>query len=510
MKQSSDPKNVALDLLPCGVAVADAAGRLVVANEAARVLLGLEGQDLDQVMLHYEGQPIRLGELIRDHVAGATLRQRLQLEHQEHGWLRATLSLAEEEGGPMVHLTLEPGPRRDWRWVGRSDPLSAIGHELRNAVTSLHEGLDLLGEDRLGRLSEPQKRLLSGAKRDAGRMMRLTENMLAARGSRAGAVRIAATRVDVPEFMRGVATSFEAAAAKTGVQLALDEMSEPTACHGDVNLLTQAVGNLVVNALKFTPSGESIRLGARRFEDESGEEFVELSVKDTGPGIPANEVKRILEGSSGPHSSTPSEEGKGLGMGLLIVREIIEQHGGHMSVESEVGVGTCFRLAIPVDFRRSKHWRLAQIAGAIKLARVVRVPLSIVEMRLIAMKDTVEPWAAEKGMLQLPLVEQCLVDSLRPSDAVLVSEASAMLVLHDTDEQGARLVAERAIDVLARLFSGLAEPCPSSAIVFGIATYPSGGTSPTELVATARQDLWKKPAAQALLGPYEESHSPEL
>jgi signal transduction histidine kinase len=110
---------------------------------------------------------------------------------------------------------------------------------------------------------------------------------------------------------------------------------------GDEQRLTQVLLNLVGNAIKFTDAGE-VRVTAG-----AANGHFELSVSDTGPGIPAEECERIFEKFRQVDSSNTRAKG-GTGLGLAIAREIVEMHGGRIWVESTLGQGSTFRVELPV------------------------------------------------------------------------------------------------------------------------------------------------------------------
>jgi signal transduction histidine kinase len=530
MLDSGELTTLAIDLLPSGVLMADSAGRVAVANTTARVLLGLDARAPDEVALVCEGHPISLGGLLRDHAAGSTLRRRVELDHSEHSLLRATLTrTGDGNGGPWVHLVLDRAHRRDWRWAGRTDPLTAFAHELRNALTSLREALALLEEGVGGTPSATQRRLLEGVRQDTERMARLTGDMVATSRVRAGRIRVAAGHVGMGALARDILCSFEAAAARAGVRLELVETDAGAACHADRDLLTQALSNLVCNALKFTPRGGAVTLEVRRAprlpgparlvpgvatagtsvagrasrgtstaSAEGDEELVEIAVRDTGPGLSAEEIERLLgRGAAAPIAGDgrPSrgDSRSGLGIGLPIAREIVEHHGGRLAVESTPGAGCCFRVLLPADLRRAEHWRLAQIADGIKLARVVGAPLSVVEVGLWVKDDEGPGWSPGRELAHFPLFAHCLEESLRPSDVVVVGEGSATLVLYDVDTVGAQRVAERALAALVRLFRNLRGSFPRCGVRVGVASYPSDGPAASDVAAAARRSMWETP-----------------
>jgi hypothetical protein len=392
-------------------------------------------------------------------------------------------------------MVVERGPHRDWRWAGRSDPLAAFGHELRNALTSLQERLALLAEEAAGPISDGQGRLLGGAREDVARIARMAHDMLAASRVRAGSVRLAARRVDLAELTRDVVRSLQRKAQRFGVQLECHDGHGAVWCHADPDLMAQALKNLLGNALKVTPARGSVTVTTERLVGEAGDDLVEVTVVDTGPGLTVEQVERLFRPGRSGRGGTGTGRERGLGIGLAIVREILAQHAGRLVVESVAGEGSRFRMVLPADLRQGERWLLAHVAEAIQLARAVGSPLSVVEIGVLTPGDAEPPWVSGRGLIQLPLVEQCLEESLRPSDTVLLTGQAATLVLHDADGSDARGAARRSVAALDQLLARLPEPYPRSVIRFGVGAYPDDGESAAELVEAARRELWRGGAA---------------
>ena len=120
-------------------------------------------------------------------------------------------------------------------------------------------------------------------------------------------------------------------------------MSAVPLVHGDHERLVQLIGNLLSNALKFTPAGGTVTV--RAFLDGGN---VVLEVADTGIGIPADEQDRLFQRFF--RSSTATQQAiPGTGLGLVISRAIAEAHGGTIDVTSQAGAGSCFRIELPVE-----------------------------------------------------------------------------------------------------------------------------------------------------------------
>jgi signal transduction histidine kinase len=173
------------------------------------------------------------------------------------------------------------------------------------------------------------------------RMSAVVENLLTL--ARADAQQVSLQREAVP--LHGIVmTVFEAcesAARQKGVAMDLEEIAE-IGCEGDALWLQQAITNLIMNAVKYTPTGG--RIGIALTGDERG---VCLTVRDTGIGIPPEHLAHIFDRFYRVDAGRSRESG-GSGLGLAIVRWVVEAHGGTVEVTSEVGKGSVFTVRLPL------------------------------------------------------------------------------------------------------------------------------------------------------------------
>jgi signal transduction histidine kinase len=143
---------------------------------------------------------------------------------------------------------------------------------------------------------------------------------------------------DLNDLIRQTVEMYEDVADERDVRIETATTSELVASV-DRNRLRQVLANLLDNAIKYTPSGGRIEVRAGREADA-----VVVRVKDTGAGIPAEELPRIWERL---YRGDKSRSTRGLGLGLSLVKAIVQAHGGEVSVESELGVGSTFVLRLP-------------------------------------------------------------------------------------------------------------------------------------------------------------------
>lgn len=215
--------------------------------------------------------------------------------------------------------------------------LATVSHELRSPLTSMREAAHLLRDEVPGALNPKQLRLVAIIEQSTDRLLRLVNQILDLSRLRAGRLPLNRRPVDLGRVVERGVEELRPQAIEAGVALAVERVGGDFETVGDEDKLVQVVVNLVANAIRFTPGGG--RVTARVVE--AGAE-VELHVEDTGVGIPASALPRIFELYQQGHSQRG-----GTGLGLTIVRGLVEAHGGRVTVESQEGKGSRFTVLLP-------------------------------------------------------------------------------------------------------------------------------------------------------------------
>lgn len=224
----------------------------------------------------------------------------------------------------------------------RDEILSVVSHDLRNPIGAVITGVRfLLDEPEILEDPEAVREQLYLVLRSAESADRLLRDLLDLTSTGGEQLAIEPAEVRVPALVDEVLAIVGPRADEADVELEVDLDEALPVLRADRERLNQVLLNLLDNAIKFTPPGGQVELGAH----EEGPDAVRLRVSDTGPGIPRNEQDRIFErywhsGGNG----TP-----GTGLGLAIVKEIVGRHGGRIELESRPGEGTTFVIILPLD-----------------------------------------------------------------------------------------------------------------------------------------------------------------
>ena len=218
--------------------------------------------------------------------------------------------------------------------------VALISHELRTPLTSITGYVELLEADETGPLNEEQRAFLTIVERNADRLLRLVNDLLFVARLQAGKLDLEFDEVDLAELAGyAVANAGPHAEAK---RLALElVVTGDTTVLGESGRLSQLLDNLVSNAVKFTPDGGSVTV---HVAGENGAVVVEVG--DSGIGIPESERPQLFDRFFRA-STAVSRQIPGTGLGLHIARAIVDAHGGRITVASEVGAGTTFRVELP-------------------------------------------------------------------------------------------------------------------------------------------------------------------
>ena len=219
----------------------------------------------------------------------------------------------------------------------REDVLGVVAHDLRNPLNLVSMTTQLLMEPDLA--PDRRKSTFAINARAVQRMNRLIGDLLDVVRLEAGHLSLNVGPCDVPRVLTETMESFQQRAAEQGISLVLSPEPPNVVVQADEERVLQLIDNLVGNALKFTPSGGQVSIGALIDDNE-----LRVSVADTGPGIPEEQRARLFD----RFWQARGTDRRGLGLGLPIAKGIAEAHGGRLWVESTLGSGSTFYFAMPL------------------------------------------------------------------------------------------------------------------------------------------------------------------
>jgi signal transduction histidine kinase len=318
--------------------------------EHARQLTGMHAIELLAVTLVGSDERIRMlrraqsiGEPTAFHLqlrSGRVLEARLVLVSLEEGMGRAGLWALRDitESRRLQRELQETKERAERQAQALRDVLANINHELRNPLNVIIGFGRVLERTAASALSDKQHKYLAGITESGERMLRLVDDLVELRAVQDANLRL--ETVDVSSVARDIAGMFEEAARSQGIELAVRMPSAPAYARAHRSALLRALTNLVSNALKFTAEGGQIEIGIAAHGSR-----LELAVRDSGCGIAPEHQAHLFDyvervGAKHEHHM------KGSGIGLALVKALVVKQGGAITVESELGKGSAFKIAL--------------------------------------------------------------------------------------------------------------------------------------------------------------------
>jgi len=234
-----------------------------------------------------------------------------------------------DEIGRLSHAFNEMADDLQLQESLRRKLIANVAHELRTPLAAMTVELEAMVDgvlpmdmERVGSLHE-----------ETGRLRTMLDGIDDLTQAQASSLTVSLQQIDLPEFLKNIGDRFSIQAREQGVLLEVSDREETV--YADPDRLSQIIINLLSNAIRAVPEGGSVNLDYGRIA--SG---VYIEISDTGPGIPGEDLPHIFERFySGP--------GGGLGLGLTIVKELVDAHGGEITVNSEAGKGTTVRVTLP-------------------------------------------------------------------------------------------------------------------------------------------------------------------
>ena len=226
----------------------------------------------------------------------------------------------------------------------RAEFVGVASHELKTPINVMLGYLELLQEGIYGEISPKQREILQTLTKQANTLTRLVKRLLDISRFEASGGKLDVRRVDIHKLLSTLESSFSVLAAQREISFSVKHGNDlPTTVVWDEDRINEVLGNLISNAFKFTPRGGKVATTV--VPDSRG---VSITVQDSGAGISADQLPHIFDKFYQADNQAQAAT-KGTGLGLAIAKEIVEAHGGSISVESQVGRGTTFVVTLPLE-----------------------------------------------------------------------------------------------------------------------------------------------------------------
>ena len=262
--------------------------------------------------------------------------------------------LAETERGVLLHDAQGARAEADSANTVKDEFLAILSHELRTPLTSILGWSKMLADGDLG--PEESRHALEIIVRNARAQRQLIDDLLDVSRIITGKLRLEVRKVELEPLIRAVIDGLRPAADAKDIKLQIELDANISPILGDPDRLQQVIWNLLTNAIKFTPPGGEVRIRLEQLDSQ-----VAITIDDTGLGIEAELLPYVFDRFRQSDSSTTRNHG-GLGLGLSIVRQLVELHGGIVTVNSPgAGGGTTFTVMLPTkdaddEVNENKIW----------------------------------------------------------------------------------------------------------------------------------------------------------
>ncbi len=325
-----------------GMIFFDTEGRLEVVNPLACKLFPSLNPDLHPTMEEFiESLPEKIEMDSPDSTT-------MEIDLAEGAYKARYLKVSDSGGVNAGSLFLFTDITADKRYERlKTDFTNMISHELRTPLTSIRAAVDNFIRGALGEVTRKQKKFLELIVRNVDRQQHLVDDLLDLAKFEAGQMDLRLEITNVKRIAANSVEQYSLAFKDKGVELVLEsDGTNFKPVMADAALFSQAIENLLSNALKFTEAGGKVTV---RVENDLSDGLLRLTVKDTGIGITTDKLESVFD------KYTQADSGRqrrysGTGLGLAIVKQIINAHNGHISANSAPGEGSLFVIEIPLAY----------------------------------------------------------------------------------------------------------------------------------------------------------------
>jgi PAS domain S-box-containing protein len=335
-----------LEASPEAVVATDPGERVTMVNPAAARMLGIRDSDRGRT-LEEIGAPREVLRCLREAAANGVAVREVELGEKAY-WAYAAQMDRDgdivQNGGGNAGIILAVRDITEHRSLEKTktDFVSDLSHEIRTPLATIQSAIDLLERAR-DRLDPLEHRALELADQELKRIRAMVEELLTLAQMDSWKYQLEVGPANMSTVVQTAIESVEVKAQRFGIGIYFDDTGEHK-CICDVQKLYQVFINLLDNAIKYSDSGDRVDV-----EIEEDVSWLTVRIRDTGVGIPEEDLNQLFDRFYRVDKDRSRATG-GSGLGLAISRQIVEMHGGRISVESEVDVGSVFEVTLPKAF----------------------------------------------------------------------------------------------------------------------------------------------------------------
>lgn len=350
LRDSEERFRSAFDNAPIGIALVGLTGKWLKVNPALCDILGYTEAELltktFQDITHPDDLNIDLNymhQLLAGEIRSYTLKKRYVDRWGHIIWILLDASLVRNaHGDPKYFISqIQNITERQAIEQMKNEFISVVSHELRTPLTSIRGSLGLLATGIYDNKPEKARRMIEIALTDSERLCRLVNDILDLERLESGRITLVKESCDLETLLQRSAEAMQASADAAQVTLDILPIAADTQVWVAPDSIIQTLTNLISNAIKFSPPQSTITINTEPYPD-----WVTVLVHDQGRGIPTDKLESIFGRFQQVEAADAGQKG-GTGLGLAICKTIIQQHGGRIWVDSEIGSGSTFYFTLP-------------------------------------------------------------------------------------------------------------------------------------------------------------------
>lgn len=275
---------------------------------------------------------------------------------QPRHWTESEVNIVETISGFVGRIIVEAQEQfRQRKYIERLERLerqqsnfvTTVSHELRTPLTSITGYLELIQDGTSGELTEDQRKMLEVMDRNTIRLRRLIENILLLNQSESGGLRVDIADISIGDLISDACQELTPTTKSRDIEFDIGTCPEEAVIHGDKEQMHKAIVNVVANAIKFSYRGGVVTIRCTADHDTRR---IKFTCQDYGIGVPLEDHRQLFtpfyRGSNATNQQIP-----GTGLGLVIVKQIVEDHGGQVQLASTEGIGTTVVIDLPLSTR---------------------------------------------------------------------------------------------------------------------------------------------------------------